>query len=241
MDNLTGGTKTRIIRMKKWADKINASRAKHSPSVQPMPWQEAYRPKCGSTPIHGPNFSEDGRRGFIPVQALEGLRQTGMAHDIVRLKHTGWYADAYCSELYCGQVWQMPARNGSPRYIAGYVEQDAEYAVIESEKGQFCIYDDKEEAARSADYLAEKCAERQREYSEAERAENDAMELKDDAKTAVHAIVKALKDQKQVGALAGSLCEYLVDELQEAREQWNEALGKWLEAKRHSAWVERMG
>ena len=134
-----------------------------------------------STSAHGPSFADDGRTCGIPTETLAGLRDIGDAGDIIRLDHDGWFADAHRSETYRGHVWQLPAaRDGSPRFIAGYMEPASGYAVLACNRGHIEIFtcdkssDDYratdteacKEAARAADHLAERDAESEREYSE---------------------------------------------------------------------------
>lgn len=51
----------------------------------------------------------------------KGWRDLGDCQQLAprTIDHSGWYADSQQSALIRGRVLQLPARNGSPRYIAG--------------------------------------------------------------------------------------------------------------------------
>ena len=96
-----------------------------------------------------------------------GLRFVGYSDEILsHLRHTGWYADDFQDEKYRGAVWQLPARRGQSRYIAGF-EANSTWFLIQIETITDSDDDEaKKQAARDGDWLAEKFAEREREYCE---------------------------------------------------------------------------
>jgi len=107
-----------------------------------------------------------------------GLRFVGAAHDIIRLRHTGYYIDNYQDETVHGEVYQLPAaRDGSPRYVPAVNDPNNDgCACLDFHS----ISDDKEDAARLADGMAENWAEREREYQAKEDEERRIEEIGDE-------------------------------------------------------------
>lgn len=103
-------------------------------------------------------------RGYRWVEDVsKGLRVTGEAHKIIRLDHTGYFTDNYQEETVWGMVYQLPARHGKPRYVPGVNDPNNEdSACLDFSE----LYEDKEDAARDADRMAEVWAEDEREYKE---------------------------------------------------------------------------
>jgi hypothetical protein len=94
-----------------------------------------------------------------------GLREYE-AHEVLRLWHTGWYTDPDVQDgLLIGKVWQLPAKNGECRFIAGYLETSSGYVAIERDRdGAICVHDDKKDAACAANEFARIAAERESEF-----------------------------------------------------------------------------
>ena len=183
-----------------------------------------------------------------PWQMVDGWRDIGDAGDIVSMRYTGWYSDADQSELYVGHVWQLPARDGVPCYVAGYVEDQSAgmrgsridgrrasgYVVLEHNGRALVTYDDKEDAARAADGLAESAAEDAREYSERWREASDADADRDAAREELRDARKEARDAIRAArelSAAGVACEaieqtraILVDKVAAAREAMRRAL-----------------
>lgn len=126
-----------------------------------------------------------------PWGLVDGWRDVGDTDDVIStVRHRGWYSDAEASEKYRGHVWQLPARDGSPQYVAGYVEdmggkdgtRASGYVVLECARGSLVTYDDKEDAARAGDELARIEAEKAREYSERWQAARRHDDERDEAR-----------------------------------------------------------
>lgn len=178
-----------------------------------------------------------------PWAMVDGWRDTGDAHELVSLRHTGWYADEDGFTLYIGHVWQLPARNGAAQYVAGYIEQDSGlpksidarratgYVVLEHDGRGLVTYDDKADAARAADGLAESNAEDAREYSErwnaasvADSEREDARQELSDARTEAGNVLHAWRAQQSAGPLAPEVCQVLRGKLEDARDDMRRAL-----------------
>ncbi len=129
----------------------------------------------GGTPFQFTGRSCNGRWMESPE---DHFRFTGLAHDIVSLRHKGWYTDDNQDETARGVVYQMTAKDGETRFIAAIADpcnagkDGAGPCVVEVKaNGMPHIYDDKEEAARNADQFAEWYAEGAREDNARQMAE----------------------------------------------------------------------
>ena len=111
--------------------------------------------------------------------AGRGLRLVGFADEIYRgIDHKGWYTrEDDMDETLRGIVYQLPARHGVEQYVHGYADPCNEGAAYLC----FDLDDDKEQAARNADRVAEIFAEEQRDYNAAWDAGNRATELEREA------------------------------------------------------------
>jgi hypothetical protein len=137
----------------------------------------------------GPTMSQCGKFFTRTSYLLEGLRDVGYADEILtRLRHNGHYIDDHQSETYRGQVWQLPARNGREQFICGYVESESGYAVLDATNNKITIADNKEDAARWADSLAERMAEDAREYDEKYQAQQKLEDERDDLRKDLKAL-----------------------------------------------------
>lgn len=106
----------------------------------------------------------------------KGLRFVGKAHEIrgseggnlpyfdrSLVNHTGWFTDIYQDgETVCGEVYQLPARNGQSLYVPAV--SDA-YGNEGSILDFHSITDDLKDAVRWSDSMAERIAEDDREFS----------------------------------------------------------------------------
>lgn len=228
-NNLTGGTRARIAKMRRYRDEWNAKQASGDKRY-------SYRTRLddgiagilqarshgiGSirASAHGPTFSDCGNYASIPSDVLDGLRDCGTVPNILGNRYGGWYADAFEDETYTGQVWQIPSRNGESVYVSGYVERDSGYAVLNATGGRietFCSdsgkdsYDEPDalrEAARAAYGLAERNAERDREYSERwqkasrhDSERDDARHELKDARLSARSAIRAMRELIATGA-----------------------------------------
>lgn len=233
-DKLNGGSVARLARYRRaLADSLATIRGCRTPEAA-----AAFIESAGYTsPLnhryswmgdaHGPRFSDDGRRAYMPASVLDGFRDVGASHDIVRLRHTGWFKDADASETIAGHVWQLPARDGGPVYLAGYVEPDSGYCTLDAWNGGICVYGDKDDAARAADSLAERDAETEREHNErwheARRVDESRDEKRDTLRAAhgeARGLVAVLRDLPQTADSRATICRMI----RECRERMAAAL-----------------
>lgn len=102
--------------------------------------------------------------GGKPEPEAYGLRFVGFWDEVKEwppAKHTGWYTDDFQSGTYRGVVFQTSAdKKGSPRYLAGYYDDEGEQTYLERE----IVAGGSEGAAQIADDLARIAAEEEREY-----------------------------------------------------------------------------
>lgn len=137
-----------------------------------------------------------------------GLRFVGYADELNSfIKHTGWYTDDDgFYETVRGVVYQLPARDGKPQYVAGYDDANnpgsacLSFDITEGERDENCGYgcneQGKRDAASHADQIAERCAENQREYNRAWRAGSDYHELSDEISTIRKSTLKLIAEIK---------------------------------------------
>lgn len=129
------------------------------------------------------NPASDGKRWV--EHPANGLRFVGKVHDLyrrddvsARVNHHGWFIDSDQNETVCGVVYQLPARDGKPRFIYGVNDPWNDAAWLD-----FDYTDDINDAIRWADRMAERYAEDAREADE-----------KDQAEQRVEAIAEEIKD-----------------------------------------------
>lgn len=127
--------------------------------------------------------------------AGDGLRFVGDAHKVARdndrprlIDHTGWYTNEFQDETICGQVYQLPARNGECRYLAA-VSDFCNPGCSRIDFGTF--YSGPCEAASAGDRQAEIDAEEEREYQRVESARMRIEDITDEIKQA-YAVCRAL-------------------------------------------------
>jgi hypothetical protein len=84
------------------------------------------------------------------------LRFKGKAHDLIRLGHRGWYVDSALDDVVYGVVYQLPAKHGEERYLAGCVySYDTECVSLDVTQ----VYDSERDAAYASEELARIAAE----------------------------------------------------------------------------------
>lgn len=100
------------------------------------------------------------------------------SHEIVdfRDRHTGWYTceDPSKDDLYVGVAISLRGKRG---HLAAYQEKCNDGYLVDFGT----LYTTAEEAAYAGDQLAERHAEKEREYQAAWRQGNDAAQLRDEA------------------------------------------------------------
>jgi hypothetical protein len=128
-------------------------------------------------------------------------RFSGTSHDIAkelscypRAYATGWYTrHADYVETTSGVVYQLPARKGVPQYVAGYSDPTGNGACVSIDQ----LFDDKMDAARAANRLAELFAEESREYDEAWQAGNHYADLARNVATLRREALELIQEAKQ--------------------------------------------
>lgn len=140
---------------------------------------------------------------ILYVEDLDSLnwRREGDSHEIVRLNHTGWYADSYQQNLVVGCVLQLPTRKGRLQFVPATYNSEWDTATVYLNE----ITDDNSSAARWADQNAEKEAERSREYEARDEAALKICEAREAIHTINKEVLPALKELK-VTTLSPALC-----------------------------------
>ena len=99
------------------------------------------------------------RPSYLDSDFFPGLRWK-YADEVSRsIRHTGWFCDEYGDDTIRGLVLRLPKGRG---FLAGWTM--GEHMATEIDVSW--IHDDEVEAARAADDMAERAAERNREYLE---------------------------------------------------------------------------
>lgn len=154
-----------------------------------------------------------GLQGKTPIWSTHNgpeFRDERDAHDVIRLRHTGWFTDIHCDESAVGIV----ARLTHGRFIAGY------RWMMNGERVYFPeVFTDEEEAARMADSHAEAFADLSREDSE----RFDAMCRAEGHVEAVERDVDMAYQARNVSAKHRAHCIDRIEELRAARADLAEA------------------
>jgi len=183
--------------------------------------------KWGGTPFRlGENVGYRNTWGRWHESPESAFRFAGLASAIVNLGHNGWYTryDEYDpDELARGAVYMLP----HGRYMAAIADpcqsdkDGSGPCIVEvDERGNPCMYEDKDEAARSADQFAEKYAESSREDDRHERGKQTLRDIVD-ADTAelaglrsdARGLLQGIRDSR----LSPGLCSRLTAELRAMR------------------------
>lgn len=154
------------------------------------------------------------------------FRFAGLAHEILSLRHTGWYTrhDDPCSdELARGVVYMLP----HSRFIAAMVDpwngrkNGTGPCIVECKpNGEPFIYDDKYEAARAADGLAERYAESGREDDRLQgeiRQQEESIEENERKMDEARNETRALLSEIRASTLSPGLCERMKGEVRSLR------------------------
>jgi hypothetical protein len=142
----------------------------------------------------------------------------------------GWHTDPYGdtfrdgSGLCYGLVYQLPGRKGRARFVAGYefggvdggptLDLGTVYESASAGGGAWDTdprdHDDARDAARAADSMAERAAEREREYQTAWALGREYDDAREEAATARRAALALLKERRAARALGSgfpAICE----------------------------------
>ena len=173
-------------------------------------------------PAHYPDANADfaahgeSRVRFIENPAALGLRLVGLAHDAApaghaylraAVDHTGWHLDPDgCGETVAGVVYRTSGKDGRARYLVGYADpwnadKDGNGPALlslspligdrlDSDWDQDSVLRD---AARRADSIAERMADDERNYQDANRAGREAREKAVEMRETARGYVQAVR------------------------------------------------
>lgn len=120
------------------------------------------------------------------IGKVDEIRMSGDGNlpyiDYALVDHNGWFTDNFQDETVCGEVYQLPARDGKNQYVPALrASMDAgdDGATVDFHS----ITDDIREAVRDADRMAERYAEDEREYQAKESAKQRIEEIDEEIKT----------------------------------------------------------
>jgi hypothetical protein len=144
--------------------------------VRPMTWRDVRFAKLTSDSGLSRGFNPDGAVWYAFSAQFDAERD---AHEVLTLRHTGYYTDMECDGRAIGIVAKLP----HGRWLAGYRWTDNDERVYYGH-----IYDSENDAAHAADSHAESFAELQREsderFMEMTRAEGRVEECESEVRNA---------------------------------------------------------
>lgn len=111
---------------------------------------------------HAPPPNNTNGRGFYLEDAGQPFTRWRWADEVVNLRHKGWFTDEHQTDTMRGIVGILPHN----RFLAGWSLGEGMASEVDGR-----IYDTPEDAAHAADSMAERAAEAEREYQEANPAE----------------------------------------------------------------------
>lgn len=142
--------------------------------------------------------SEKSRYRWVEdIESVPGIRRVGKAHEIKGNKvpwhiegtesfhrslidNTGWYVDSWGNESVSGEVYQLPARDGQAIYVSAIEDHNGNGgALIDFHSGT----DDIRQAIYTADSMAKRYAEDEREYQAKDQAEQQIADIDVEVKT----------------------------------------------------------
>lgn len=150
------------------------------------------------------NARADDGSVWIEDLSAAGLRLVDYADKLAKLGHTGWYTsdDNELGESLRGVVVHMAARNGSPRYLAGYEDPNnpGSYRLDASEifAGNTVQpwQTPEHDAALAADSFAERSAEQERDYNRAWQAGRRFEDLAEEVATTRRSLLSLIMEAK---------------------------------------------
>jgi hypothetical protein len=195
-----------------------------------------------------------------------GLRFIGFADELAgrAVKHTGWFTDEFQDSVMRGAVYALPARAGVTRLYAGYrtgsdrragwSDDSGEHVALidfrqafETEAREDCrdYCDATRSACYAADSMAERAAEREREYNEAWQCGSEAANLIESAKSDRAEARRLLgeirgKAADDMPAVCQSIRAAIRGHLENAREGYAKARELWEEHADGTGWRERL-
>lgn len=188
----------------------------------------------------------DNESAFFETLEQGGFRFIGYADEISRsIHHKGWFADEDQDSTLRGCALQIPGRNGKARFLAAYQDSENDGYVVDlatvyeedSRQGSHWDsakdFDAARDAARSGDSMAEKAAEKEREYLTAWRAGSNYAAKGEEVKELRQEALAILAERRAVaGVTAPTLCDVIrarvesilesIAELRKEREQLSE-------------------
>lgn len=173
-----GGTPARmaILRMIA-ADSVN--NRNESTRLAPGDWRKA---RSWGLHSYASAYSYGMQRGEVNGRAVwfsfggTAVRNERDAHNIVRLRHTGWFTDSHQDDMAVGIVGSL----SHGRFVAGYRLTMNDERVYFDE-----VFTDEDDAARMADEHARIIAEQEREHAEKHEEARRLSDEVDDACTEV--------------------------------------------------------
>lgn len=194
-------------------------------SRYPRTWHECrygtmagYRKRCAEFTHH---------EGVIYADSFDVIGQkVADAHELVNLRHTGWFADLLGYGVIRGAVVVLKTSRGAYYIPATYCTEwdgitlhmkNAEIVAKGSDDNVHTSA--KREAALFADQCAEREAERARDDDEKYRAEEKVQELREELEQTRTGVRDLIREIKAHGAFSPAICAILRRTLRDERER----------------------
>jgi hypothetical protein len=205
--------------------------AKHGQASDWRYYRSWAKPLALESGKHSANWSQDRQTIFVDDLKDCPFIFEGDAGDLAKIGHTGWYTDHYCDNLVKGAVmsFRNPGRlygeddntgNQTHKvYLAAYYETDADGATIDYSY----FYETARAAAYGADRLAERAAEKEREFQAKDQAERDIEDHRADIHRLNKETLALIKEVKQQASIfPATVCDLIRDHIESVVEQRRE-------------------
>lgn len=172
--NMRGGSMARLTVLRNLVAHSNAADVKNPPSLRFADWRAARESFVSVESHDGLNAGRNADGS--PIWYTHGnpqFRNERYADEVenARIDHMGWFVD----DEQCDKVRGIVAGLSHGRYIAGYEDSSGCRVYVDG------VYDDDRKAAYAADSIAERVADKEREYSQrwhaAEELDNSISEV----------------------------------------------------------------
>jgi hypothetical protein len=209
-------------------NRLSLYKKRASESKFPRTWKEARYPKRAGYYKTYQCFTY-GDKGEIFADNFDIIgEKLSDAHEVIKLRHTGYYSDSFCSDVIRGAIVKLKTSRGvyyiPATYCTGY--DGITLHMQSAEKVEKGLSEDFHEGATTraaylSDSYAEREAERAREDDAKFQAEVKIESLKEDkqrAREAAHGLIQDIRAQRAKGDIAAGICALLTRELHQLRQ-----------------------
>lgn len=173
----------------------------------PVPFKVAARSSLSTYQTAPKPGGTGGAFFYLESDFAPGLRWRYADETDARINHNGWFSDPYGDgETIRGIVVRLPRGRG---FLPGWSMGTGMASAVETSSR----YDDETGAAYAADSMAERVAEKEREYQSASEAGRRFAELGEEVAESRRAALAILRDRKTASGSA-ALCDVIRDKVE---------------------------